>query len=222
MVGGAKFETQCIWRKSGSDSKNVVFNFKKTSNGFVFFDEKDLSPRTGPYHIPRATNYESVASFYYPFQHQDGVLKRKKVLLLFHMTESLRDRVEGNKIVTTLEAIGLMDKVMIDPERVALIFVRVGDNESGFTDKQEISWEPSVDTELVDIIPDISNNPAKKEALDEVQIKTLGDLRKESDRMCRSKNHLLNQCVEDYKKFEERQKLTSKMLAKIPQYVWKM
>ncbi|OWZ19927.1 hypothetical protein PHMEG_0005754 [Phytophthora megakarya] len=54
LVHGVQFETQCISEKSGSDSKNVVFNCKKTSNGFVFFDEKDLSPRTlgtGPYHM---------------------------------------------------------------------------------------------------------------------------------------------------------------------------
>ncbi|OWZ03134.1 hypothetical protein PHMEG_00025189, partial [Phytophthora megakarya] len=140
----------------------------------------------------------------------------------FQMIESQRDPVKGKGVVTMLEAVGLMDKVMDDPERVAIIFVRVGDSESVFTRKQEISWEPPVDTEFVDIIPDISNNPAKKEALDEAQIKTLGDLREQCDGMCRSKNHLLNQCVEDYKKFEERQELTSKMLVKIPQYVWEM
>ncbi|OWZ10989.1 hypothetical protein PHMEG_00016056 [Phytophthora megakarya] len=138
------------------------------------------------------------------------------------MIESQRDPVKGRGVVTMLEAVGLMDKVLDDPERVALIFVSVGDSESGFADKQDISWEPPVDTEFVDIIPDISNNPAKKEALDEAQIQTLGDLRKQSDGMCRFKNHVLNQCVVDYKKFEERQELTSKMLAKIPQYVWEM
>ncbi|KAL4087934.1 hypothetical protein PRIC1_012365 [Phytophthora ramorum] len=162
---GGDIETECI-----SHDHPVKKTFRCDPSGeFYFFNSNDLSGailKTGPYHIPRAVNFESIDSFYYPHAGDD------KILLLFQMTVAPKHPVNGKGLVDILKQLGLLEKALTHPESVALIFVRPADSATSITGKQVIPWASAADSESVDIIPNIGGK--KMEALAKVHIKTVG------------------------------------------------
>ncbi|KAL3669145.1 hypothetical protein V7S43_005529 [Phytophthora oleae] len=201
-----------MYLKTDTPMKRFTFN---KSEEFCFFDHNELSSamleKTGPYHIPRAVNFESVDSFYCA-RRPKFMVKRK--LLLFQMTVSSTYPVLGEGIVALLKAVEWLDRAVKDPAaRVALIFVFPGDSEK-VIDHEQLT--PAADGESVTVIPGIGDEMAT--ALGEVEVHTLGDFRSKLPELKRGRKGLLKQCVENFETYEK----TEAMLKQIPQYVWKV
>ncbi|KAF4041134.1 hypothetical protein GN244_ATG06666 [Phytophthora infestans] len=199
------------------------------SDDFYFFNSEDLSRETlrlGPYHISRASNYESIDSFYYPIQCASETPSRCEVagfgsasnILLFQMTVSPRHPVDGKGIVSVLDSLELLDEALFNPNRVKLIFVVANDSQPSLARKQPIPWSPAADSNQVSIIKHIDD--AKMKQLFDLEIKTVRDLR----RAVRGgpTNSLLAECQADLNAFDESQQLTERMLTSITQYVWEV
>ncbi|KAL3669155.1 hypothetical protein V7S43_005539 [Phytophthora oleae] len=149
LVRGGGINTQCL---SEMEMPMKRFQLNK-SKEFCFFDHKQLSSATlqerSPYHISRATNFESVDSFYCPRRPK---FPTKRKLLIFEMTVALKNPAKGMGIVALLRAVGWLDKALEGPTRVALIFVCVDDSETDMKHKQRVQWAPAADGESVNVI----------------------------------------------------------------------
>ncbi|KAL3669179.1 hypothetical protein V7S43_005563 [Phytophthora oleae] len=212
LVRGGIINTKCI---SNPDMPMKRFKLGN-SKDFCFFSHDDLSRdmlQSGPYHIMRASNFESMDSFYYD---PSGF---KRMMLVFQTIVSSRFPVKGKGIVALLRAVGWLDKAQKDPTRVALMFVCVDESEKVIDRKQPIQWTPAVDGESVTVIPGIGD--PMMTSLGRINVQTLGDFRSKISELKRSRKDWLLKCVK-FEKFEEDQRLEWEMISRMPQYVWKM
>ncbi|KAK1937855.1 hypothetical protein P3T76_009592 [Phytophthora citrophthora] len=171
------------------------------SKEFCFFDHEDLSStmlqadKAEPYHIARATNFETVDYFHCPRRpnFMGRVFSRKRKLLLFQMIGPSRFTARGNRILTLLRAVGWLDRAVEGPEsRVALIFVCPDGSDVAIDRKERIQWTSVANGESVTVIPGIDGETT--EALARVNVKTLGDFRLKLSELKESSEEWLVEC----------------------------
>lgn len=105
----------------------------KGSDETDVFETDALSPMLlsiGPYHKPKSKTFESIDGFYFP----KTALKSGKSLapsmntddrriLLFQMTVSMTHPVRASGVIYVLRKLGLLEHVVKNPKRAALIFL---------------------------------------------------------------------------------------------------
>ncbi|ETM53746.1 hypothetical protein L914_02804, partial [Phytophthora nicotianae] len=194
------------------------------SQEFDFFDPGSLSTaalQTGPFHISLDSRDDSIDSFYYP----KGKLVWKKRLLVFHTKDVSMHPVSGQAIVIILDKLELLEKALKSPRSVRLIFVVPTSDEYKREHKQLIQWDSLSNAQSVDIIPGVGRMETNQ--LKTIDVETVKDLRTAVDGPSAQQRSFfsagaLNQYSMILKGFDEHQESVETMLAKIPQYVWKM
>ncbi|ETK94062.1 hypothetical protein L915_02828 [Phytophthora nicotianae] len=133
--------------------------------------------------------------------------------------------VSGQAIVIILDKLELLEKALKSPRSVRLIFVVPTSDEYKREHKQLIQWDLLSNAQSVDIIPGVGRMETNQ--LKTIDVETVKDLRTAVDGPSAQQRSFfsagaLNQYSMILKGFDEHQESVEMMLAKIPQYVWKM